>query len=496
MIHPSQISDTTEAQQVVVITDDRTKAASIIGGGGGRETIYVSTRWASAVLAEQTALPYRGYLLQPADTERCEATSGSQAPALSSVSDPAEGLPGEVEFANPLAVWQTRGISCTSDISVKRALLRSLPPNLCQRPTITPHIYPPPNLGLCDALDAVAKKRRLENAGGSEESADIRARAYKRASASLKCVPFELRTVQDVEALHTFGPRVLSIANEYIHIGRVKEADMLETDARLKSLAELQEIYGVGFASARKYFDSGIKTTEKLRQAVSQRPQDFPDMLVKYMRHYGDTSRMTISEARTYTNLVEEIANTPEDESLHVRTLLCGGFRRGEQTGHDVDILYCRRRSHRRDHTSVLETLTKRLQKAGILTEVLRLSSDTHGWGEIRYRREHSKSTFPYAHDILHAIAHYKGRKFRLDIVGIRDAKEFSFATLAWSGSTSFQRDIRHWIERHRGWIFNQHGLFDRVSGQRVHLDPFPQTEMDIFSAVGLIYRPPYERSC
>lgn len=471
---------------VVVVTDEKSRAEDKMGEelAAFRSLEFVSTKWASTVLSLQSPIPIDSYILKGGRDSRI--TGEKQDPQSKRAS---------LERRPFLPVWCNAGRCENGDVAQKQALLHSLPSYLCERSTITQSIYPAPNRDICSVLNKMATKRILERAGGSNASADIRARAYRLASSALKCVPFELRTTQDAYSLHTFGPRVLAVVSEYLTTGQAHEVVELESDTRLRCLSEFQKMYGVGPTFARDLYDlRGIRSVSQLRGRVQSHPQEFPSALVEYLLQYDKLQRLDLKTAVQFRRLVEDVVNEGQ-RNLHLRFVLCGGFRRGEQSGHDVDLLYCRRRELIHDHASVLDEVVKRLLESGLLVSVLSLATNADGWHERRYIPDRSRSVFRYAHDVLHGVGQIDGKVFRLDIVGVRDATEFPFATLAWSGSTAFQRDIRQYCET-KGWIFNQHGIFERAGGQRVELQPRPGSEMDIFAAMALTYRAPFERSC
>lgn len=327
----------------------------------------------------------------------------------------------------------------------------------------------------------------------------MRARAYFRAGAALKCVPFKLITPEDAATLDAFGPRVLSIVREYLHKGEVAEVSAMDTDGRLKTLDEFTKLYGVGLKSARQFYDVlGITSLQSLRQQAKQHPKKFQTSLVKFLSVEGKLIDITRPVARKFCDQVSRVVNAGNN-SLQVRLLLCGGFRRGAESGHDIDIVYCRSWEQRGNTTSIISEIVERLQQAKLVQMVLHESSDRNGWGEIHYSRASGKGyssggKYEYAHDIVHGIGNLDGNMFRVDLVGVRDWREMGYATIAWSGSTSFQRDLRLAAERKR-WIFNEHGIFERDTGERVKNGIDAPTEMDIFQMLHLPYRACYERS-
>ena len=489
-MNPKHCRDDSVIESLLVVTDNQIRAHEQVSKMSficsDLSVVYVSPRWVTDVSATQQNLPVERY--QCMQDRRQEEDKNKVIVSSSKVGKKMEHM-----IIRP--VWCPLK---SNDMDSMHCFLRSLPVYMCQRSTITQSLYPCPNKELSDIFSAIAEKRVLENAGGSAEAADIRARAYRKAAAAIKCVPFKITSTIQVQPLDTIGPSVLSVVEEYLSSGISVEMNMLQTNPRLCSLKELCSLYGVGVRTARKFHDTeGINSALELLKRVKAKPDAFSHALVKYMSYWGKFTPVNTSIATALKNFVEQIANdeTEEDGSLHLRFTLCGGLRRGEKSGHDVDLLYCRRAERAHDHSSVLELLLDRLSSRGMVITRLKMVADTDRRGEVRFDHDKTNSTYEFGHDTFNGIAVFQGKVFRLDIIGIRDSQEFPFATIAWSGSTAFQRDLRLWNDREHGWVFNQHGLFHRDTGKRVELTPLPTSEMDVFRAMGLVYRPPFERS-
>jgi DNA polymerase/3'-5' exonuclease PolX len=254
----------------------------------------------------------------------------------------------------------------------------------------------------------------------------------------------------------------------------------------------LTAVYGISVPTARRLHELGARTLGDAKVKFAQREISPAPGVLEALQYHADLGQpVTVAEARTFVDRVEALAAN----SLGVRLCfkLCGGFRRGERQGHDIDILY------RREDTStesVQSELLAMLKSEHILVATLRAHANLSGGHELTFKEpKKAKTHFRYAHDVLLTICQTRANKpMRVDFVGVRDREEFSFATLAWSGSTLFQRDLRRYAEKERGWTFNQHGLFSLETGERAALYPRPGSEHDIFDALGLVYRPPFER--
>lgn len=500
----SNDANISEQAELTVVTDKISKAELRLKPFATlfKRVRFVSTKWASRVLSSCTPIPLEGYTLDTNDGSHL-STASEERPDHEHLSTQEVSTPSSQQPFLP--VWYTgpRAPSTTSDISEKESLLRALPPFLCHRSTFCQSIYPCPNKALCDVLERLAEKRGLEQAGGTAYTADIRSRAYRQASAALKCVPFRLQNAVDGRALRSFGPRVLEVANEFLTSGAVEEAEVLDKDCRLRTMQQFCKMYGIGVQTARILYDvRGIRDLATLRKQVKADPEKFSASLVGYISFLDEMGEATLDMARRYCNRVESIVNDGADGGLQVRMVLCGGFRRGECVGHDVDLLYCKKRGRTKNTSSILQEVAGSMRKHGLLVATLHMADDKNSWKEQRYTRITSasgggaRSKYRFAHDTLHGLGCFEGKTFRVDVVGVRDEMEFPFATMAWSGSTSFQRDLREMCQKRHDWTFNAHGIFRRCDGERVEIFPRIASEVDIFSAMGLVYRPPFERCC
>lgn len=484
---------------VFVVTDSRARAARLwepIAKRCAARAVFVKLAWAFDMLTRRHPLSVAQYEWPP------EAASPTRDERLAKEAlHTSRACVGEGMF---LPIWCTKFYHPVSDAPTRAGLLAKMPKYACQRATITKHLYPAPNeeSGLVEQLLLIGRKRELEAAGGSAVAADIHARAYRKAAAALRCVPWPLRAVQDAQAVPYVSDRIRAVVNEFLTTGKATEAMAFKNDTRLSAIAELTGLFGVGAAKARELHDKhGFRSAAAVIEKAAQSPFSanglgLPGSFFKCVPYYSALQTpVSSADARAFVQTIDQVANGVGGLGLQLRLVLCGGFRRGERTGHDMDIVYCRRDCMAHDHSSVLQELTDELERRGVLVERLREVSDTDGWGEVRYSGKQRKGFFRYAHDILNGICQVGTKMFRVDFVGVRDASEFPFATLAWSGSTMFQRDLRAYCDDVHGWVFSQHGLFDKYTGQRIVLRPAPKTEQDVFETLRLPYRAPFERS-
>lgn len=81
-------------------------------------------------------------------------------------------------------------------------------------------------------------------------------------------------------------------------------------------------------------------------------------------------------------------------------------------------------------------------------------------------------------------------RAVRVDLV-VSPYSQFAFATLGWTGSKLFERELRRWAGQEKHMSLSSHALYD--SKQNLYLRA--KTEEEIFTYLGLEFIPPSERN-
>lgn len=319
---------------------------------------------------------------------------------------------------------------------------------------------------------------------------------YKRAAAAVSVLPFRVTSVRDVKQLRGLSSSISSAIEQFCSTGQLSEVLEFETSPRLRVLAELTSVFGISVAFARSLYDQGVKSTEDALHKHDNGSMHMSTDTLRALRWHSHLREpVTVYDGIALFERVRSVASS----KLHckLRLKLCGGFRRGEPIGHDLDILYTHEDEARTD--SISHQLLEALETDGVLIQALRAQQDALGHREQRYYQTANNhcGIYEYAHDTVLAVCKTStGKAIRVDFVGIRQASEMPFATLAWSGSILFQRDLRQYASERHGWIFSAHGIFDAITGKRVTFKPLCRTEHDVFRVLGLKYVAPFERCC
>lgn len=453
---------------------------------------YVPPRWAEEVLRRRRAVSPGRYSLEATRVKRRKVAQ-EKSPAAASRREE------KAETTKTPAVWQSSTVA-RADAAQRRAWIASLPAHAVERASVTECIHRSPNRQLSDMLRDLAKVREL--AGDGEDAGAMRALAFRNAAAALASIPFAV-SVDEVGLLRDAGSSVKDAVRECLERGSCKEARLLREDERVEALNALTAVHGVGFKRARKLYEAGVRNEEELVEfAKREEARRLVGGISVFDRPYDSLS---LKQAYAFQKRVTEVLTAA---GLSLRIVLCGGYRRCKSRGHDVDLLYCRATPpssasqhsdpSQNDTSPLHDHVITALEKAGLLKHRL---AGSVGPGARRARSfgrseaHHAWARHELNHEVLYGVCAFDGLFFRADLVGVRDASEMPFATMAWTGSVAWQRSIRRWTKKRHRLIFSPHGLFDARTGERSPVGRGAVSEHDVFAAMGLEYRPPFERA-
>jgi DNA polymerase/3'-5' exonuclease PolX len=390
-------------------------------------------------------------------------------------------------------VWAVRPAGDVMNGARRREVVAAMATSLLMHPRCNPELVPNPNADLVEQLRRVGKKRRLTNL----DDGDKRFLSYARSAAFVSALPFKVVSADDVAAMPFVKDGIKAAVASFFTHGRILELDEFEKNEELAGVERLSQVFGISVPTAQRLSKAGVRTVEDALRHYEAGLSSPKAGVLASLRTCAQP--VTYAEAAALVTRVADVARRAMPE--HDLTFkLAGGFRRGCSRGHDVDILYCH--AERRVTTSVLDQLVDVLTKGSVIVDTLGGQADRPGARELTFARKSSASpAFELAHDLSLTICRVPsadepggaGKAVRVDFVGVRQRDEWPFATLAWTGTTLFQRELRRWTAGAHDWVFNQHGLFDRT-GKRVTPVPACATEHDIFNFLGLPYLSPYER--
>ena len=326
-----------------------------------------------------------------------------------------------------------------------------------------------------------------------------RQRSYRTAMNVLRSVPFQIASVEDTRRpeLRHLGKKTRDKIVEFIESGSIGRLLSLNLDHKTQVLEELQDIWGVGLTTARKWQGLGIRTIHDVRRRLPELGLNSDQLIgLRYFEEFR--LRMVRQEASEIIAVVRDVVQDLFGARLRMEA--CGSYRRGAATCGDVDVLLTTSRQQEgseeegRDIGSAQEILSRVITGLGnCLTDHLKASKYT--------RSEQGSGRSATYFGVFQLAPHRLHR--RLDIK-VCPAAEWPFALLSFTGSGPFNRCMRSYARR-AGFTLSDHGIRPanytcgqgrgaRIwAGKPVESVEFCE-ERDIFDFLGLAYREPHAR--
>ncbi|XP_051539825.1 DNA-directed DNA/RNA polymerase mu [Myxocyprinus asiaticus] len=358
----------------------------------------------------------------------------------------------------------------------------------CQRRTPLKHH----NLFLTEALELLA-----ENAEFSENEG--RSVAFRRAASVLKALPHRVHSMDELKSLPCLGEHSQRVIKEILEDGTSREVESTRQSEQFQAMKALTGIFGVGVRTADRWFRKGLRSpTDLIRmgQPLNRAQQ-------AGVQYYDDLQKpVTKAEADVISDIVQQAvcAVLPGAEIQ-----LMGGFRRGKEFGHDVDFLITHPEEGKEE--GLMAKIIKWLEERGLLlyqkttrnSYLEKMDGPARPPNNMdRFERCFSifklqisdRSTGSHAERSVSQSETLSWRAVRIDLV-VSPYCQFAFATLGWTGSKLFERELRRWAGQEKHMSLSSHALYD--NNQKHYLRA--QTEEEIFAYLGLEFIPPSERN-
>ncbi|CEM22951.1 unnamed protein product [Vitrella brassicaformis CCMP3155] len=329
----------------------------------------------------------------------------------------------------------------------------------------------------------------------TEPSQDFqRYRHYSRISEIVSTWPEPIESVQDLRPLRgCYGAKTDEKVNEFFRTGSSQRLAHLLSDERTKAFMEFQQIWHVGAAESNKLYRRGLRTLADVKRHPEYLSTDLQRRCLKYVEDFQ--KKMTRAEVEEAHQQVCSVAERLYPGELHI--VLTGSYRRGDAQTKDIDFLITRHDD--REVADEVNRIVDSLSHDGFMTDTLVLSPGC-GFGA---KSEHKSVTF------YGVCRPRKGGPLRRIDMWMQHRSEYAFALLHCTGSAQFNITMRTHADK-MGLQLTQHKLAKvieatgskqgaRRSGQSRNLThegpPIPcETEEEIFTAMGLRYRPPPQR--
>nr|XP_045583875.1 DNA-directed DNA/RNA polymerase mu-like isoform X2 [Procambarus clarkii]XP_045583876.1 DNA-directed DNA/RNA polymerase mu-like isoform X2 [Procambarus clarkii] len=340
-----------------------------------------------------------------------------------------------------------------------------------------------------------------------------RALAYAKAAATIKCLPFPVIRMEQVIDLKGLGSgHSLKVIQETLETGNCKEMLVKKESEKYKVVKGLTGVYGVGSSLAEQFYSThSIRSVEDVLHLWDQ--LRISDERIKYgLAYYTDLNTPVDKE------MAERIKDIVNKELCNITTKctlkICGGFRRGKVSGHDVDFLI---KCDERETTDVLYRLLKHLKQKGyILHEKVEKSSYIE---EDIFKKHSGKgNTMDYFEkcfcifrcplsdnwtptlvseprkDVASLVKESEKKRswlaVRVDLVMV-PRSQWAFAVLGWTGSKLLMRLLRHHANTTLNMLLSSHGLWSREHNRLIPAD----SEAEVFKHLGLSYKDPSNRN-
>lgn len=289
---------------------------------------------------------------------------------------------------------------------------------------------------------------------------------------------------EEALALPQIGERLATKIEEIAFTNRLRRLENARAEPGDQLLQTFMKIYGVGFAQARKWVDSGYTTLDELLEKA-----DLTANQKIGIDHYEDfDSRIPRSEVEQHGEVVRR-ALKKMDAAFEV--IVGGSYRRGSETSSDIDcILTHPNASGAHIRRIVLDQLIPKLfGKKFFVAELAATSrvdgSKWHGASQLPSAKSSNTNSNPWR---------------RIDLLLV-PPEERGAALIYFTGDDVFNRSLRL-LAGTKGMRLNQRGLYkDVIRGRgREKLSEGTlvegKDEKKIFEILGVPWRPPEHRIC
>ncbi|KAL4878999.1 high-affinity nickel-transport protein-domain-containing protein [Aspergillus karnatakaensis] len=322
----------------------------------------------------------------------------------------------------------------------------------------------------------------------------IGVRAYSTAIASLAAYPHEIRRASQILTLPGCDHKIANLFSEFraSDKGTLSAAEALDTDTDLVTLHQFYNIWGVGAKTARDFYYA--RQWRDLDDIVEHGWASLSRVQQIGLKYYDefllDIPRAEVeSISRTICKHANSVRENSSYDGRGVECIVVGSYRRGKPVSHDVDIILTHR-DEAMTHNLIVDVVAS-LEAEGWITHTLALHLTTSNRGQqpLPYRGEtegenhfdsldkalvvwqdpnppsSSSSTEPDTSNAGNKENTNPHR--RVDII-ISPWRTVGCAVLGWSGDTTFERDLRRWAKKSRGWKFDSSGVRERTTGGQV----------------------------
>lgn len=344
-----------------------------------------------------------------------------------------------------------------------------------------------PNAAFIALLDTIKFSRVLA-------SDDIGVRAYSTAIASLQAYPYPLISPSEITLLPGCGEKIASLFQEFITSANssISVVNGLLASPSFTTLKLFASIWGVGPVGAREFFyDRRWKSLDDIIDHGWDSLTRAQQVGVKYFDEFASAIPRVEAEAIAAT-----VGATAAKVRPGMQYTIVGGYRRGKTHIHDVDILLSHT-DHAQTTDGFIRMLVAALEQSGHITHTLHLGGETVDTRATM--NAHSYGFDPLEKALVVFLSPTSGLHRRVDII-VAPPVSVGSALLGWTGATTFERDLRLWCDKKRGWKFTTEGVW-KSSGRVAEVDgrwkpgeEMVDAERRLVEGIGLKWLEPSQR--
>ena len=264
-------------------------------------------------------------------------------------------------------------------------------------------------------------------------------------------------SINELSKIDGIGKGIISKIEEFESTGKIKVLQDMKKDKNLMAMYNLQKVYGIGPAIAKKLINDNIFTISELKKALKDKKVSLTRNQKLGLKYYKDLNTVISKEKALI------IFNYLKNIFLKYELYLMGGFRLGKKEGKDIDIIF----SKNKINDDNIDNILKELNIRSLLIDIL----------------EKGKNTVI----ILLKIPEYK-YVVHIDIK-ITEKKFLPFFTLYFGSGENFSRKIRSHAKS-MGFKLNEYGLTNIKTGKVILL----KSEKEIFKYLKMDYIKPENR--
>ncbi|RAH41719.1 NicO-domain-containing protein [Aspergillus brunneoviolaceus CBS 621.78] len=325
--------------------------------------------------------------------------------------------------------------------------------------------------------------------------------------------------------------------------GRLTATHPLTHDPTLATLHTFYNIWGVGAKTAREFYfqrgwrslddiieygwDSlsrvqqiGVKFYDEFQEGI---PREEVEGIAAVVRRHANAVidlRKQQQRSHRHPTTITTHSDNKDEGGGGVECIITGSHRRGKPFSGDVDLIL----THRDEDATknLIGAVLRSLEAEGWITHTLALHQghSAREQATIPYRADNAVGRKMFdsldkglvvwqhpdprpeggdAHSTGYTLENGKGNPHRRVDIIISPWRTVGCAVLGWSGDKTFERDLRRFVKKERGWKFDSSGVRERGGGGLVvdlegAGETWEERERLVMEGLGIGFRGPGER--